>query len=58
MDLVASCRLLPVRVLGKLFRRLFLTRLLALHHAGRLRFFGTMAHLPEWSKGRNSRNHC
>ena len=28
--------LLPVRVLGKLFRRLFLTRLVALHDAGRL----------------------
>ena len=33
--------LLPVRVLGKLFRRLFLTRLIALHDAGRLAFFGT-----------------
>ena len=32
--------LLPVRVLGALFRRLFLTRLLALHEAGRLQFFG------------------
>ncbi len=32
--------LLPVRVLGKLFRRLFLTRLLALHEAGLLQFFG------------------
>jgi hypothetical protein len=39
--------LLPVRVLGKLFRRLFLTRLVALHDAGRLGFFGTMAHLAE-----------
>jgi hypothetical protein len=37
--------LLPVRVLGKLFRRLFLTRLLALHDAGRLAFFGSMAYL-------------
>ncbi|MDX8522839.1 IS91 family transposase [Mesorhizobium dulcispinae] len=37
--------LLPVRVLGKLFRRLFLTRLIALHDAGRLAFFGSMAHL-------------
>jgi Putative transposase/Transposase zinc-binding domain len=37
--------LLPVRVLGKLFRRLFLTRLLALHEAGRLAFFGALAHL-------------
>ncbi|MEF2074914.1 IS91 family transposase [Consotaella aegiceratis] len=39
--------LLPVRVLGKLFRRLFLTRLVALHDAGRLGFFGTFAHLAE-----------
>ncbi len=39
--------LLPVRVLGKLFRRLFLTRLNALHDAGRLAFFGTLAHLTE-----------
>jgi hypothetical protein len=39
--------LLPVRVLGKLFRRLFLTRLIALHDAGRLGFFGAMAHLTE-----------
>ena len=39
--------LLPVRVLGALFRRLFLTRLVALHDAGRLAFFGTMAHLAE-----------
>lgn len=39
--------LLPVRVLGKLFRRPFLTRLVALHDAGRLSFFGTLAHLTE-----------
>jgi hypothetical protein len=39
--------LLPVRVLGALFRRLFLTRLLALHDAGRLAFFGSMTHLAE-----------
>ena len=37
--------LLPVRVLGKLFRRLFLTRLMALHEAGRLSFYGSLAHL-------------
>jgi hypothetical protein len=36
-----------VRVLGKLFRRLFLTRLVALHEAGRLAFFGSMAHLAD-----------
>ena len=39
--------LLPVRVLGALFRRLFLTRLLALHDAGKLAFYATMAHLAE-----------
>jgi hypothetical protein len=39
--------LLPVRVLGKLFRRLFLTRLVGLHDAGRLAFFGSLAHLVE-----------
>jgi hypothetical protein len=39
--------LLPVRVLGKLFRRLFLTRLLALFDAGKLSFFGAMADLAE-----------
>jgi hypothetical protein len=39
--------LLPVRVLGKLFRRLFLTRLIALHEAGRLAFFGSIAQLAD-----------
>jgi hypothetical protein len=39
--------LLPVRVLGKLFRRLFLTRLTALHDAGRLAFFSSMAQLAD-----------
>lgn len=39
--------LLPVRVLGKLFRRLFLTRLLALYDAGRLGFFGSLAALAD-----------
>jgi hypothetical protein len=39
--------LLPVRVLGKLFRRLFLTRLIALDDAGRLTFFGSMAQLAD-----------
>ena len=37
--------LLPVRVLGALFRRLFLTRLLALFDAGKLAFFNTLAGL-------------
>jgi hypothetical protein len=39
--------LLPVRVLAKLFRRLFLARLIALHDASRLAFFGTMACLAD-----------
>jgi hypothetical protein len=39
--------LLPVRVLGKLFRRLFLTRLMALYEAGRLGFFGSLAALGD-----------
>jgi hypothetical protein len=39
--------LLPVRVLGKLFRRLFLAKLLQLHDAGRLAFFGSMAQLAD-----------
>jgi hypothetical protein len=39
--------LLPVRVLGALFRRLFLARLMALHKGGRLAFFGTMAPLAD-----------
>jgi hypothetical protein len=37
--------LLPVRVLGKLFRGVFLSRLLALYDAGRLVFFGGLAPL-------------
>jgi hypothetical protein len=39
--------LLPIRVLGKLFRRLFLTRLIALYDAGKLAFFGDLAHLAD-----------
>ncbi|WP_442947296.1 IS91 family transposase [Novosphingobium sp.] len=39
--------LLPVRVLGKLFRRQFLTRLNQFHDAGKLSFFGSMKHLTE-----------
>jgi hypothetical protein len=39
--------LLPVKVLGKLFRRLFLTRLLELHSNGRLAFFGSLVELAE-----------
>jgi hypothetical protein len=39
--------LLPVRVLAKLFRRLFLAGLIALHDAGRLDFFGSLAPLTD-----------
>ena len=39
--------LLPVRVLGKLFRRLFLTRLMMLHDTGRLAFYGSMVQLGD-----------
>ena len=39
--------LLPVRVLSKLFRRLFLTRLHELHAAARLHFFGDHVELNE-----------
>jgi hypothetical protein len=39
--------LLPVRVLGALFRRLFLIRLNELHDAGKLVFFGAQADLAD-----------
>jgi hypothetical protein len=39
--------LLPVRVLAKLFRRLFLAGLIALHAAGRLAAFGSLSPLAE-----------
>lgn len=39
--------LLPVRVLSRLFRRLFLEGLSRAHAAGRLGFFGTQAHLAQ-----------
>ena len=45
-----SCRpgfFLPVRVLSRLFRRLFLGKLLAAHQARRLAFFGGHAALAE-----------
>ncbi len=38
---------LPVRVLSRLFRRLFLEGLSALHRAGKLAFFGDLAHLAD-----------
>jgi hypothetical protein len=45
-----SCRpgfFLPVRVLSRLFRRLFLEKLLAAHQASRLTFFGNHAALAD-----------
>jgi hypothetical protein len=45
-----SCRpgfFLPVRVLSRLFRRLFLKKLTAAHAAGRLNFFGDHARLED-----------
>jgi hypothetical protein len=36
-----------VRVLGALFRRLFVTRLIELHRAGQLAFFGSLAGLAD-----------
>jgi hypothetical protein len=45
-----SCRpkfCLPVRVLSRLFRGLFLAKLRAAHQAGRLKFFGVHAHLGD-----------
>ncbi|WP_246684317.1 IS91 family transposase [Mesorhizobium sp. B2-6-5] len=45
-----SCRpgfFLPVRVLSRLFRRRFLEELRATHNAGKLSFFGDLAHLAK-----------
>jgi hypothetical protein len=45
-----SCRpgfFLPVRVLSRLFRRLFLEKLVAAHRAGHLSFFGDDIHLAD-----------
>ena len=45
-----ACRsgfFLPVRVLSRLFRRFFLNRLMALHEAGHLVFFGAQAGLAD-----------
>jgi hypothetical protein len=45
-----ACRpgfFLPVRVLSRLFRRLFLERLIAAHKAGHLKFFGNHAALAD-----------
>ena len=45
-----SCRpgfFLPVRVLSRLFRRLFLEKLIAAHKAGHLKFFGDHAALAD-----------
>src|ERR1019366_10079742 len=43
----ARLRQVPVRVLSRLFRRLFLEKLVAAHAAGRLQFFGAHAKLAD-----------
>jgi hypothetical protein len=46
----AACRpgfFLPVKVLSRLFRRLFLEGLLVLHQAGKLAFFGNLSELAD-----------
>jgi hypothetical protein len=52
-----ACRrgfFLPVQVLSRLFRRLFVEGLLALHHAGHLIFFGDQAGLVRLAPFRTS----
>jgi hypothetical protein len=47
-----ACRqgfLLPVRVLSRLYRRLFLEKLTAAHRADKLKFFGALKHLADRS---------
>jgi len=49
-DSWVSCQagfFLPVRVLSRLFRRLFMEKLVAAHEAGRLQFFGHRHHLAD-----------
>jgi len=51
-----ACRpgfFLPVRVLSRLFRRLFLEKLTTAHHAGRLHFFGDQAALTDLEMFKN-----
>lgn len=47
MDRLPPGFFLPVRVLSRLFRRLFIEELLALHRARNLVFFGDLARLAE-----------
>ena len=52
LDQLLACKpgfFLPVRVLSRLFRRLFLEGLAGLHKAGRLAFFGDIAPLADAS---------
>ena len=45
-----ACRpgfFLPVRVLSRLYRRLFIEKLMAAHRAGKLRFSGALEHLAD-----------
>jgi Putative transposase/Transposase zinc-binding domain len=51
-DRWVACRqgfFLPVRVLSRLYRRLFLEKLKAAHRADKLRFFGDLKHLSDGS---------
>ena len=53
-----ACRsgfFLPVKVLSKLFRRLFVEGLIRLHKAGKLRFFGDLAKLWQSHAGKINR---
>ena len=49
---------LPVRVLSRLFRRLFLEKLVAAHDAGHLQFFGEHAHSPTRMPSRRIWRRC
>jgi hypothetical protein len=56
-----ACRpgfFLSVRVLSRLFRRLFLERLTAAYHAGRLHFFADQAALPSRQPSKPGLPHC
>ena len=56
-----ACRpgfFLPVRVLSRLFRRLFLQGLEAMHAAGELQFFTDLATLKDADEFRATSHHC
>jgi Transposase zinc-binding domain/Putative transposase len=49
---------LPVRVLSRLFRRLFVTKLLLAHQAGKLCFWSDLAGLAEVAPSSGASHHC